>query len=49
MSPNGQKENNGKAIEKSVPYYNTKVKPIDFKEGELVLLKLHNFKNRKLA
>ena len=45
------RENNDEAIEKSVTYYNTKVKPMEFQEGELVLLKVHNFlgKNRKLA
>ena len=37
------RENNDEAIEKSVAYYNTKVKPIEFQEGELVLLKVNNF------
>jgi hypothetical protein len=37
------RENNYEAIEKSVSYYNTKVKPVEFEEGELVLLKIHNF------
>jgi transposase InsO family protein len=51
MAKETERENNDEAIEKSVSYYNTKVKPIEFKEGELVLLKIHNFlgKNRKLA
>jgi hypothetical protein len=45
------RENNDEAVEKSVSYYNTKVKPIKFKKEELVLLKIHNFlgKNKKLA
>ena len=45
------RENNDEAIEKSVQYYNSKVKPITFQEGELVLLKVQNFlgKNKKLA
>ena len=51
MAKETARENNDEAIEKSVQYYNSKVKPITFKEGELVLLKVQNFlgKNRKLA
>ncbi len=50
MAKETARENNDEAIKKSVSYYNTKVKPIKFKERELVLLKIHNFlgKNRKL-
>ena len=42
---------NDEDIEKSLEYYNSKVRPIRFQEGDLVLLKIHNFlgKNRKLA
>ena len=51
MAKETARANNDEAIEKSVTYYNTKVKPMEFQEGELVLLKVHNFlgKNRKLA
>ena len=51
MAKETARENNDEAIEKSVEYYNSKVKPILFKEGELVLLKVQNFlgKNKKLA
>jgi hypothetical protein len=51
MAKETARENNDEAIKKSVDYYNTKVKVVEFKEGELVLLKIHNFlgKNRKLA
>ena len=42
---------NDEAIEKSVDYYNFKVKAVTWEEGYLVLLKIHNFlgKDRKLA
>ena len=44
-------ENNDQSIEKSIPYYNSKVKPLTFEVNEWVLLKVQNFlgKNRKLA
>jgi hypothetical protein len=42
---------NDEDIEKSVEYYNSKVKPVQFKVNECVLLKVQNFlsKNRKLV
>ena len=43
-------ENNDTSIEKSTEYFNSKVKPVNFKEDDWVLLKEHNFlhKNKKL-
>ena len=51
MSRELAKESTDEAIENSIPYYNSKVRQISFKEGELVLLKIQNFlgKNKKLA
>ena len=51
MAKETARENNERAIEKSVSYYNSKVKPITFQVDEWVLLKVQNFlgKNRKLA
>ena len=45
------RSHNDEAIEKSVDYYNSKVKLVTFEEEELVLLKIHNFlgKNKKLV
>ena len=45
------RDNNDESIEKSTENYNKKVKPVEFKEGEWVLLKVQNFlnKNKKLA
>ena len=44
-------ENNDKSFEEFTKYFNKKVKLIEFKEDDWVLLKEHNFlhKNRKLA
>ena len=51
MARETARETNDEAIEKSVSYYNSKVKPIKFMENEWVLLKVQNFlgKNRKLS
>ena len=45
------RNHNDEAIEKSVEYNNYMFKPITFEEGELVLLKAHNFldRNKKLV
>jgi hypothetical protein len=45
------REHNNKSIEESPKYFNTKVKPVNFEEDGLVLLKEHNFMHvkRKLA
>ena len=37
------RSHNDAAFKKSVEYYNSKVKPKKIEEGELVLLKNHNF------
>ena len=51
MAKETARENKPEAIEKSATYNNTKVKFLEFQEGELVLFKVHNFlgKNRKLS
>jgi hypothetical protein len=43
-------ENNDKSIEESPKYFNSKVKPVEFKEDDWALLKEHNFyiKTKKL-
>jgi hypothetical protein len=44
-------KNNNKSIEESTKYFNCKVKPVEFKEENWVLMKEQNFlnKNKKLA
>jgi hypothetical protein len=45
------REHNDNLIEESTKYFNSKVKPLNFKEADLVMMKEHNFKhkNRKLS